>query len=183
MKIIKFLLIYIVLFCSCLSSQNDNKQLNNDFHQYVKKYDSIEIDSIILNNDTTVIVAWTEWCKGSHDGLKYLKQFNNGKSDNIGIICVYCGDKFKLTNILEEFDYKYPVYLLSASSGGVDKVKFNRLFHKLFNNYKSVNYVPIQILCNSQKQILNLNTIIHIKHYDIDNDKVAYYPVFELIRK
>jgi len=179
--IIKTSLFFYVLFCCCLLSQSNNTLPNEDFYQYIKEYDKMSIDSIIQNNDSTIIFAWTEWCKGSHYSLKNLIPVLNGKSVNIGIISIYCGDINKLAEILEENDYKYPVYLLSSSLGGLDKVKFNSLFRKLFNNYKSVNYIPIQILCNSQKQILNTDTTIYVNYED--NERIAFYPVMELKRK
>ena len=78
---------------------------------------------------------------------------------NIGVVSVCCFDFGMLTDFLEKNDYKYPVYLLSGSLGGFDKRKLNKHFHKLFDNYKSVDYVPIVILCDRQKQILNWDTI------------------------
>ena len=186
MKNIKTSLIIYVLFFSCFSSHSDNSASNKiyyyeDFYQYVKKYDKILIDSIIQNNDSTIIFAWTEWCKGSHNRLKNLIPVLNKKPVNIGIISIYCGNINKLAEILEENDYKYTVFLHSSSLGGIDKIKFNILFCKLFNNYKSVNYVPIEIICNSQKQILNTDTIIYV-NYEY-NEGVAFYPVLELFRK
>ena len=173
---------FSILVLSCLPSHNGNTNSNDEtacvFYQYIKKYQKSEIDSIIQNNDTTIVIAWTEWCRGSHNTLKNLIPVLNGKSDNIGIISIYCGDKSKLVSILAENDYKYPVYLLSDSYRGFDKIKFNRLFHKLFNNYKSVNYVPVEIICNSQKQVLNMDTIIHVNY--IVDEKVAYYYILNL---
>ena len=184
MKIFKNLLVCIILFFNCWSSQNSDNQPNNihnnPFYQYVKKYNKNEIDSIINNNDTTIIVAWTEWCIGGQDRFKNLIPVVNGKSDNIGFISIYCGDKGKLVNILAENDFKFPVYLLSNSLGGIDKVRFNRLFSGLLKNYKSVYYVPVVIICNSQKQVLNRDTMVQV-NYETNNG-VAYYTILNLVR-
>ncbi|MCL2074228.1 MAG: hypothetical protein FWH18_09920 [Marinilabiliaceae bacterium] len=163
------LFVFVVLFCSCAWSQQSNieskDQYDSDFYQYIIPYKQTEIDSIILNNDYTIFFAWTEWCGGGHFHLKEdLFPFLKVKPNNIGVVSLYCGSTDKAIALLKENDCRYPVYLLSDSFGGFDKIKFNRFFKKIFKNYKSVNYVPIVILCDSQKQILNWNKVN--KDYD-----------------
>jgi glutaredoxin-related protein len=155
----------IILFCGCSSSNNPVFQSDNEYNQYIKAYQKTEIDSIIQHNDYTIIFGWTEWCRASHNELKkHLIPFLAEIPDNIGVVSICCGNADKVANFFKENDCKYPVFLLKGSWSGLDKVRLNRRFHALFNNYKSVNYVPIVILCNSQKQILNWDTINH--HYD-----------------
>jgi len=149
----------IILFFGC-SSQNEHFiQSENYYYQYINKYNQMEIDSIIQYNDYTIVFAWTEWCKASHNQInEYLIPFLQKNYANIGVISICCADPKKLVEFLEKNDYKYPVYLLSSWKG-LDKWRLNSRFHALFDGYKSANYVPIVILTNAQKQILNLDTI------------------------
>ncbi|MDR1112591.1 MAG: hypothetical protein LBL18_02370 [Bacteroidales bacterium] len=160
MKIFLISIIAIVLLgCGSSSNKNDLKS-DNAYFQYVKEYRKTEIDSIILHHDYTIIFAWTEWCVASHYEFKdHLKPFLESKSDNIGVISICCGDANTVANLLRENDCKYPTYLLSGSWSGLDKWRLNRFFHSLFDSYKSVNYVPVVILCNPQKAILNWNNV------------------------
>ena len=128
----------------------------------------MEIDSIIQHNDYTIIFGWTEWCGASQIRLKEsLIPFLAEIPENIGVISICCSNADKVANFLKENECKYPVYLLSGSWGGLDKVRFNRFFHALFKNYKSVNYIPIVILCDVQKQVLNWDTTTN-RYYEID---------------
>jgi hypothetical protein len=150
----------ITLFCGCSSSNKPVFQLDSEYNQYVKAYQKTEIDSIIQHNDYTLIFAWTEWCMASQNQLKeYLIPFLAEIPDNVGVIPIACTSADKVADFLKENDCKHQVFLLEGSLGGLDKVRFNRHFHALFDNYQSVNYVPIVILCDSQKQILNWDTI------------------------
>jgi len=152
--------IVIVLFWSCSSSSIQDMHSDNPYSQYVKSYKKTDIDSIIHNNDFTIIFGWTEWCQASHNQLKeYLIPFLQDKPANIGVISICCSNSEKLVNFLKEYDFKCSTYLLPNSWSGLDKWRLNRRFHALFDNYKSVNYVPITILCDSKKQILNRDTI------------------------
>jgi len=158
----KVLILTIILlqFLGCTSPKNKDIYSDNPYSQYIKIYDKIEIDSIIQHNNYTIIFAWTEWCKASHSQLKeYLIPFLEEKPVNVGVISICCFDYDKLADFLQENDYRRPVYLLPGSWGGLDKRRLNKQFHALFDNYKSVNYVPIVILCDSQKDILNRDTI------------------------
>jgi glutaredoxin-related protein len=144
----------------CTSPNIQNVQSNNPDSQYIKHYNKAELDSIIQHNTYTVIFGWTEWCEAGHNQLKdYLIPFLKEEHTNIGVISICCADFEVLADFLEKNDYKFPVYLLPGSLGGLDKRKLNKLFHKLFDNYKSVNYVPIVLLCDPQKQILNWDAI------------------------
>lgn len=153
----------IVIFWGCSSTSIQETQSDNS--HYIKHYAQADIDSIIQHNNYTVIFGWTEWCKASQNQLKeYLIPFLEEKPDNIGIVSVCCASSDKLINFLEKNDYKYTVYLLSGSFGGLDKQRLKRRFQALFDNYKSVNYIPIVILCDSQKQILNWDTTSNCYH-------------------
>jgi glutaredoxin-related protein len=149
----------IILFCVCSSSNKPVFQSDNEYNRYIKEYEKMEIDSIIQQNDYTIIFAWTEWCKASQNQLKeYLIPFLKEIPDNIGVVSICCTETNKLVDFLTENDFKHPVYLLSGSWSGLDKWRLNRRFHALLDDYKSVNYLPIVILCNTQKQILNWDT-------------------------
>ena len=154
------LIIAIIQLWGCTSSNIQNFQSDNPYSQYIKHYHKAEIDSIILHNDYTVIFAWTGWCRASHNQLRdYLIPFLKEEPVSIGIVSICCANFEMLTDFLEKNDYDYPVYLLPSSLGILDKRKLNKHFHKLFDSYKSVDYVPIVILCDNQKQILNWDTI------------------------
>ncbi|MCL2073870.1 MAG: hypothetical protein FWH18_08120 [Marinilabiliaceae bacterium] len=164
----KRLLIFItalIFFCGCFPFAKSQSDDVFSRYQYIKKYVDSEIDSIIKHNDYTIIYAWTEWCYGSKSTLMnivfpFLKEI----PENVGFISIFCGDADQLAEFLNENNVEHTVYILSSSARGLDKVKFNRHFSRFFNNYKSVNYVPIELLCNSQKQILNWNKL-HKKYF------------------
>jgi hypothetical protein len=160
MKKILISLSAIILFGCGSSSNKDGFKSDNDYCQYVKEYQKTEIDSIILHHDYTIIFAWTEWCAaGHHEFKEHLKPFLETKSGNIGVVSICCADKEIIANLLKENDCKYPTYLLSKSWSGLDKWRLNRFFHSLFDSYKSVSYVPIVILCDSQKTVLNWDNV------------------------
>jgi len=150
----------VILCWGCFSQNERNSHSDNVYHKYIREYNKLEIDSIIQDNDYTIIFAWTQWCRASHSQLKdHLIPFFSEIPDNVSVISICCTDASKLADFLKENDCKYPVYLLSGSWMGLDKWRLNRHFHTLFGNYKSVNYVPVVILCDTQKQILNWDTI------------------------
>jgi len=148
-----------ILFFGCTSHNNQNFKLNDNSSQYIKEYNKTEIDSIIQHNDYTIIFGWTEWCRASQSELKeHLVPYMKKAPANIGIISICCGNYEKIKDFLRINKCEHSIYLLSDSWGGLDKWRLNKRFHKLFDKYKSVNYVPIVILCDTQKQILNWNT-------------------------
>jgi len=171
MKKVLLCISIIVLFWGCSSTNTINFQSDNEYNQYIKEYQKSEIDSIIQHHDYTIIFGWTEWCKASHHELKkHILSFLAEKPDNIAVISICCANADTLAKLLEENDYKYPVYLLANFWAGLDKVKLNRCFRTLFNNYKSANYVPVVLLCNTQKEILNwdmMNNCYHGIDYSI----------------
>jgi len=153
-------LITIVLLLGCSAPSTQDLHSSNSYFQYIKNYSEVELDSIIQHSRYTIIFGWTQWCQASQNQLKeYLIPFLKKKPDDIGVISVCCANSEKLLDFLEKNDYKHSVYLLSGSWGGLDKQRLKGRFHALFGSSISVNYVPIVILCDAQKQILNWDTI------------------------
>jgi len=158
-KLVVFIITFIHLL-GCSLTPFRSAQSNNPYSIYIYDYEKSEIDSIIQHNEYTLIYAWTEWCTASKSQLiEYLAPFLEEKPENIGIVSICCANSGNLIGFLEENNYEYPVYLLSGSIGVLDKWRLNRSFHALFDCYKSVDYVPIVLLCDKQKQILNWDSI------------------------
>ena len=150
----------LVLFCGCFPLAKSRSDEVYSQYQHIKKYVDFEIDSIIKHNDYTIIYAWTEWSYGSKYTLintvfPFLKEI----PENVGFNSIFCGEVDQLAKFLKENNCEHTAYILSSSARGLDKVNFNKHFRRFFNNYKSINYVPIELLCNSQKQILNWNEL------------------------
>jgi len=165
MKKLFIFTIVIVQLLGCSSPKTQGTQSSNPYSQYIRYYNKADIDSIIQHNDYTIIFGWTEWCRGGHNQLKeYLIPFLKEKRDNIGVISICCANPNKLVDFVEQNDCKHPIYLLSGSWSGLDKWRLNRRFHAIFDNYQSVNYVPIAILCDNQKQILNWDAVNKVYH-------------------
>jgi hypothetical protein len=153
MKLHALILMGILFLIRCTyNPSNDTLSGNNP---YIKEYNQHEIDSILVNNDTTIIYVWTEWCIGAtghftRDVVPFLKQ----KPENIGFISLFFGVEKNLVSILENNQCTYPTYCLKSRRGH-DKISAYLLLSSFLGDYKFANYIPISLLCNKEGNILN----------------------------
>ena len=100
----------------------------------------------------------TSWCQaGQHDFENNLKPYLGNASDSKAIVIVCIGELEEVMRLKELNDN---VFLFSKASrqGFFDKVFINDECKSLLKDYKRVNYVPLDIACNSNGEILNWNT-------------------------
>ena len=143
-----FLGILFSFFTSCghaVSEQSDN----------IYDYEQQKVDSIIANNNLTIIYLWTEWCYGSrfhftNDVAPYLLQ----KPDTIGFVSIFYGSKKELKKILTKTECDYPTFRIKSRSG-LDKYRMYKLLNSFLKDYKKMDYVPVSVICDKQGNILN----------------------------
>ena len=142
----------------------------SEYSSGVSDLEQTKIDSIITNNNRTIIYLWTEWCYGSRqhfmeDVVPYLQQ----KSDTIGFISIFYGSEEVLDSILMKTQCDYPIFRIK-SLGGLDKNRMYKLLNLFLKDYKQMNYVPVSLICDKNGNILNY-----------DNDKKRYSHIIDCI--
>ena len=173
MKLIMYYLRFIlasfigILFLNFISCGHIMSEYSSD----VSDLEQTKIDSIIANNNLTIIFLWTEWCGGSRqhfmkDVVPYLQQ----KSDTIGFISIFYGSEEVLDSILLETGCDYPIFRIK-SWGGLDKNRMYKLLNSFLKDYKKMDYVPVSVICDKNGNILNY-----------DEDKKEYSHIVDCIR-
>ena len=133
---------------SCFSVEN----------QHPETYNRQDVAEVIASHDTTILCFMTSWCQaGQHDFENNLKPYLANASDTKAIIVVCIGE---LEEVMRLEGLNDNVFLFSKASrqGFFDKVFINNECKELLKDYKRVNYVPLEIACNSNGEILNWNT-------------------------
>ena len=156
-----------ILFFNFICCGHISSERSNDISDSERN----EIDSIIANNNLTIIYLWTEWCDGSrehfiNDVVPYLQQ----KSDTIGFISIFYGSEEMLESILLETKCDYPTFRIK-SNGGLDKIRMYKLLNSFLKDYKRMNYVPVSVICDKNGNILNY-----------DENKKEYSHIVDCIR-
>ena len=137
-----------ILMISC--SSVENKHLGN--------YDRQQVAEVIASHDTTILCFMTSWCQaGQQNFERNLKPYLGNASDSKAIIVVCIGE---LEEIMSLKGFNDNVFLFNKASrqGFFDKIFINNECKKLLKDYERVNYVPLDIACNSNGEILNWNT-------------------------
>lgn len=138
----------VCLLTSCYSA---------DSHHF-GEYDRKEVAEVIASHDTTILCFMTSWCQaGQHNFERNLKPFLVNASDTKAIIVVCIGELEEVMSLKGIYDN---VFLFNKASrqGFFDKIFINNECKKLLKDYERVNYVPLDIACNSNGEILNWNT-------------------------
>lgn len=135
----------LLLFFSC-----GNDSVNNE-----KLVDSI--NNVIEDNEYTVIYFGAHWCGPCTWVFENkMTEILDTDYDNLRCVTIFfdSGNKVeKNENIL-----KYSPILLPSLGGGLDKMRTNDILSDVFADYKNVNYMPVMILCDKEKNILNYST-------------------------
>lgn len=125
---------------------------------HLGEYDRNEVAEVIASHDTTILCFMTSWCQaGQHNFERNLKPYLGNASDTKAIIVVCIGELEEVMSLKGIYDN---VFLFNKASrqGFFDKIFINNECKKLLKDYRRVNYVPLDIACNSNGEILNWNT-------------------------
>ncbi len=150
MKRLLFILSVLIasLLTSCFSGVNQNSET----------YNRQNVAEVIASHDTTILFFMTSWCQaGQSDFENNMKPYFGNASDTKAIVVVYIGE---LEEAMRLKGLNDNVFLFSKASrqGFFDKIFINNECKNLLKDYKRVNYVPLDIACNSNGEILNWNT-------------------------
>ena len=152
----KFRLLIIMIICWLVSFGNGS----------TKETDKIvdHIDGVIENNDYTIIYFGAHWCGPCISGFKNkMIDIIDENYDNVETVVIF----FDSGNVIQnnETIMKYSPILLQSLSG-VDKIRVNGILKKLFKNPERINYMPVMILCDKEKNIIN---------YDADSKRYRQF--------
>ena len=143
-----FGIMLVSLMISC--SSVENKHLGN--------YDRQQVAEVIASHDTTILCFMTSWClAGQHDFENNLKPYLGNASDTKAIIVVCIGELEEVMS-LKGINGNVFLYNKVSRQGFFDKIFINNECRKMLKDYKRVNYVPLGLVCNRQREILNWNT-------------------------
>ena len=148
----RLLFVLIVLVASLLSACFSGGNLNSE------TYDRHDVAEVIASHDTTILHFMTSWCQAGRENFENnMKPYLGNASDTKAIIIVCIGE---LEEVMRLEGLNDNVFLFSKASrqGFFDKIFFNNECKSLLKDYKRVNYVPLDIACNSNGKILNWNT-------------------------
>ncbi|MBR1514715.1 MAG: hypothetical protein IJ622_10555 [Bacteroidales bacterium] len=126
--------------------------------QNLPKYDRQQVAEIISNHDTTILYFMTSWCHaGQHNFENNLKPYLGNAFDTKAIAVVCIGEVEQVSSL--ENDNKN-VFLFGHPScqSLADKMFINKECKKLLSHYKRVNYIPVELVCDRNGEILNWNT-------------------------
>jgi len=132
--------------------------LENGLAQGWQGYERKVAESIIATHDTTVFYFMTSWCQASRRNFENnLKPFLGNATEGKAIVVVLLGDSEKAWTPADLNENVFVFNRPSKTPIG-DKLFINKECKALFADYKRVNYVPVGIVCNSNREILNWNT-------------------------
>ena len=136
------------LLTACFSGGNQNSET----------YDRQDVAEVIASHDTTILCFMTSWCQAGRSNFENnMKPYLGKASDTKAIVIVCIGE---LEEVMRLKGLNDNVFLFSKASrqGFFDKMFINNECKNLLKDYKRVNYVPLNIACNSKGEILNWNT-------------------------
>ncbi|MDR0790453.1 MAG: hypothetical protein LBO06_06630 [Bacteroidales bacterium] len=174
-KGIFIILVIFIAVSACSGSAVDNTPIKNitSNGRFVQAVSIEQIDSIVSSSKYSIIYCWGTWCKPCISALQNeITQYLDTKDDDSTAFIPICigGNADKALEVLSTIDFQYGSYLFCSTSTAFDKYILNSKFKDLFNNYEKVDYVPLVLLVDSKKDILN---------YDIQTK--SYYPLLETL--
>lgn len=108
----------------------------------------------IESNDYTVIYVGAHWCGPCSVVFENkMTHIIDADYENVGCMTIFFDAAGKIKN--NEDIMRYSPVILPSVGGIVDKVTANRILKKVFQDYESVNYMPIMILSDKERNILN----------------------------
>lgn len=154
-------LVMLALAYSKTKGATDNNavsaNLENEVAQGWQGYERKIAEDITATHDTTVFYFMTSWCQASRRNFENnLKPFLGNATDDKAIVVVFLGDPKKAWTLT---DLNENVFVFNRPSKNplMDKLFINKECKALFADYKRVNYVPVGIVCNRNREILNWN--------------------------
>ena len=137
------LLIILLLFTTygCNSSAKNNKLVE-------------AISNTMEANDYTVIYIGAHWCGPCSTVFEdKMSKIIDSNYENIGCVTIFFDAVGKIKN--NENIMKYSPVILPSIGGIVDKMTANNILKEVFQDYESVNYMPIMILSDKEGNIIN----------------------------
>lgn len=143
------LLIVVILFAMAACGPNDQSGANSNGWDLLPE--------VIGAHDSTVIFVWSSWCQASRlTFMENVVPYLNNPNEDIGFVLVHFGKKDEIPEaVLERY-----VVINQSSYGGFDKIVANARFKFLLKDYRYQNCMPMVILVDRQRCVLN---------YDSDN--------------
>lgn len=128
-------------------------QLNGPSRGKDNGWDSIP--EVIETHDSTVIFVWSSWCQaGRLTFMETVVPYLNNPNENIGFVLVHFGKK---DDVPEEVLERYK-FINQSSHGGLDKMVANIRFKVLLKEYCYQNSMPMTILVDRQRRVLNYDS-------------------------
>jgi thiol-disulfide isomerase/thioredoxin len=145
---------------SCSTSTKESIKNIKGNGVFVQKISVSDLDEIISSGDFTIIYCWGTWCSPCLTTLgseinNILDTLNNERIKIIPI-CIG-GNEEKSLEVLKKIKFKYGSYLFSKTGNSLDKYFMNDMLKQLFPNYKKQNYLPLVLLVDKNKNIINFN--------------------------
>ena len=121
-------------------------------------YERSKVAEMIANHDTTILYFMTSWCQAGQNSFENnLKPYLSKASDTKAIVVVSVGEIEQIVS-LERADKNLLICMAPSRYPLLDKMFINKECKKLLSDYKRVNYVPVELVCNRKAEILNWNT-------------------------
>lgn len=149
-----FLFLLIILL-SCSSKNSAYKDFESNFSM---------VDSLIFNNERTLLYLTTEWCQAGNNGLNYGLIPLKEKHPDINIIIVYIGSNSneELNRINNTIEHIYTSASL-VNFAYTDKKKMGSILKNYFNYANHKGGVPILLLLDENKNILHLRHALRLE--------------------
>lgn len=156
------LFIALLTFTNCSISQNSEFILEDlgKKENKVQEITTDDINTIICQNEYSILFFYTTWCSSSIINLeKYIVNTLdtlNIKNKNLSIVIIgLAKEKKSIEELTKKYNINYTTYYLNSPIGSsIDKRVINKSLKKIFKGYKSVNMVPVGILCNNKFELL-----------------------------
>ena len=147
----------IVLLCVALMAMG-MLSCNSFVSQDSAKYDRSKVEEIIANHDTTILYFMTSWCQAGQGDFERNMKPHLGKATDTKAIVVICIGELEEVMSLKGLNDNVFLFNKASRQGFFDKFFINNECDRLLIDYKRVNYVPVELVCNRKGDIMNWNT-------------------------
>ena len=135
---IKTILICMFFLFSCSTSTKESIKNIKGNGVFVQKISVSDLDEIISSGDFTIIYCWGTWCSPCLTTLG--SEINN-------ILDTLNNERIKII----------PICIGGNEEKSLEKYFMNDMLKQLFPNYKKQNYLPLVLLVDKNKNIINFN--------------------------
>ena len=116
--------------------------------------DKADIHQMIESHDNTLIYIWADYCQASKNMLEEnIKPHLEGlEKNNVGIVIIHYGEEDAVADLKSN---NRLVINMNSSLPLLIKLDINKTMHKLLNNYRNTNAMPIPLLVNKDGGVEN----------------------------